>query len=56
MACCLPTCAQGLSAPVLWTLEFGLAFLGFVVSSWCFLHMESFGFAALPVVYRTWVL
>ena len=38
----------------LWSL--GWHFGGFVVSSWCFVHMGSFGFAELPVVYKTWVL
>ena len=43
---------------LLWeTLEFWVGiFWGFVVSYWCFVHMGSFGFAELPVVYRTWVL
>ena len=34
---------------------FGLAFFGFVDSSWCLVHMGSFAFAELPVVYKTWV-
>ena len=30
-------------------------FLGFLVSSWCLVHMESTSLASLPVVYKTWV-
>ena len=34
----------------------GLAFfVFFLVSSWCLVHMGSFGLAELPVVYKTWV-
>ena len=32
-----------------------LHFSAFLVSSWCLVHMGSFGFAELPVVYKTWV-
>ena len=40
MACCLPTCAQGLSVPVTGDLGFGFGvFLSFFASSWCFVHM-----------------
>ena len=49
VACCLPTCAQGSSVPVLANALCGV-FLGFLVS-----HMESPSFAGLPVVYKTWV-
>ena len=30
-------------------------FLGFLVSSWCLVHMGSPSFAGLPVMYKTWV-
>ena len=30
-------------------------FLGFLVSSWCLVHIPSSGFSGLPVVYKTWV-
>ena len=30
-------------------------FLGFLVSSWCLVHMGTPSFAGLPVVYKTWV-
>ena len=30
-------------------------FFGFLVSSWCLVHMESSSFAGLLVVYKTWV-
>ena len=50
MVCCLPTCAQGCSFPVMgdFCVWFGIFFL---VSSWCLVHMGSFGFAELPVVH-----
>ena len=32
-----------------------LAFLGFVVSPWGFVHIGSPSFADLPVVYKAWV-
>ena len=56
VACCLPTCVQGCSFPVM--VNFGvwvgifwvLWFLLGVLCTW-----GSFGFAELPVVYRTWV-
>ena len=54
MACCLPTCAQGSSVPVMVNAVYG-RFLGFLVSSWCLVHMESSGLSGLPVVYKTWV-
>ena len=40
VACCLPTFAQGSSVPVTGSAVFGV-FLVFLVSSWCFVHMES---------------
>ena len=57
VACCLPTCAQGLSVPVMENASYGV-FFGrgdFWVSPWCFVHMGSPSFAGLPVVYKTWV-
>ena len=29
--------------------------LGFLVSSWCLVHIGSASFAGLPVVYKAWV-
>ena len=54
VACCLPTCAQGSSVTVMVNVVCGV-FLGFLVSSWCFVHMESASFASLPFVYKAWV-
>ena len=54
VACCLPTCAQGSSVPVMVNAVL-VVFLGFWVSSWCLVHMGSASFASLPVVYKTWV-
>ena len=51
VACCLPTCANGSSVPVMENIVIGV-FLGFLVSSWCLVHMESSSLAGLPVVYR----
>ena len=34
---------------------FQWCFLGFLVSSWCLVHMGSLCFAGLPVMYKTWV-
>ena len=55
VACCLPTCAQGSSVPVMGNASNGVFFFGFLVSSWCLVHMGSPSFAGLPVVYKTWV-
>ena len=55
VACCLPTCAQGSSVPVMGNAVFG-RFGGFLVSSWCLVHMESTSLVGLPVVYKTWVI
>ena len=55
MACCLPTCAQGLSVPVTGDFGFGFCFFGFLASLWCFVHMGSASFAGLPFVYKTLV-
>ena len=56
VACCLPTCAQGCSFPVM--EDFGVWF-GIFWVLWILLGVlctwESFGFAELPVVYKTWV-
>ena len=30
-------------------------FLGFLVSSWCLVHVGGASFAGLPVVYKAWV-
>ena len=54
VACCLPTCAQGSSVPVVENAGFW-CFLGFLVSSWCLVHMESASFASLHVVCKAWV-
>ena len=54
MACCLPTCAQGSSVPVMENADLGV-FVAFLVSSWCLVHMGSASFACLPVVYKAWV-
>ena len=54
VACCLPTCAQGSSVPVMGNALHGF-FLGFLVSSWCLVHMVSSSFSGLPVVHKTWV-
>ena len=54
VACCLPTCAQGSSVPVMGNVFPGV-FLGFLVSSWCLVHMGSPCFSGLPAMYKTWV-
>ena len=48
VACCLPTCAKGLSVPVMGN-PVNAIFLGFVVSSWCLVHVGS---TSLPAVSR----
>ena len=53
VACCLPTCAQGSSVPVMGNAV--LVFFVFLVSSWRLVHMGSTSLAGLPVVYKTWV-
>ena len=50
VACWLPTCAQGSSVPVMVNAGTGF-FLGFLVSSWCLVHMGSSGLSR----YKTWV-
>ena len=54
MACCLPTCAQGSSVPVMGNAIHGV-FLYFLVSIWCLVHMGGPSLAGLPVVYKTWI-
>ena len=54
VSCCLPTCAQGSSVPVMENASYGV-FWVFLVSPWCFVHMGSPSSAGLPVVYNTWV-
>ena len=54
VACCLPTCAKGLSVPDEGNASFGI-FLCFLVSPWCLVHMVSPSFAGLPIVYKAWV-
>ena len=51
VACCLPTCAQGSSVPVMGNTVNGV----FWILHWCLVHMESSGLSRLPVVYKTWV-
>ena len=50
VACCLPTCVQGCSFPVMgdFGVWFGI-FWGFVDSSWCLVHMGSSPLACLLV-------
>ena len=55
VACCLPTCAKGSSVPVMGNFVNNV-FLGFVVSSWCLVHMGSSGLSGLPVMYKSWVI
>ena len=56
VACCLPTCAQGRSFPVVrdFGVGFGIffCFFGFFSVSCAY---GSFGLAELPFVYKTWV-
>ena len=54
VACCLPTCAQGSSVPVMGNVSDGV-FWVFWVSSWRLVHMGSPSFSGLPVMYKTWV-
>ena len=54
MACCLPTCAKGLSVSDEGNVSFGIFWvLWFLLG--VFVHMGSPGFASLPVVYKAWV-
>ena len=56
VACCLPTCAQGSSVPVMVNASCGVFFffffffffLFFLVSSWCLVHMVSSGLCWSP--------
>ena len=43
----MPTCAKGSSVLVMGNAVNGV-FLGFMVSSWCLVHMESFSPSRLP--------
>ena len=53
--CCLPTCSQGLSAPVSEMVE-EWQFGDFLVSPWCLVHTGCASFASLPLcVYGAWV-
>ena len=54
VACCLPTCAQGLSVPVMVNSGIGI-FGAFGLLFGAPVHMESASFASLPVVYKAWV-
>ena len=54
VACCLPTCAQGLSAPVMGNSGNGI-FLGFLASLLCLVCLGSASFAGLPFAHKTWV-
>ena len=56
VACCLPTCAHGLSVPVTGVFGFVFGVVCFFVSSRCFVHMGTARFAGLPVMYITWVI
>ena len=40
---------------LLWGMLLVAFFLVFLVSPWCFVHVESPSFAGLLVVYKTWV-
>ena len=56
MACCLPTCAQGSSVPVMVNALYCVFLFCFLVSPWCLVRMGSPSLAGLPVVYKTWVI
>ena len=53
VACCLPTCAQGSSVPVMRNAVFGV-FLGFLFFFLC--AYGEYQFYSLPVVYKIWVV
>ena len=55
VACCLPTCAQGSSDPVMGNVGKMAFWFFFLVSSWCLVHLESPSSAGLPVAHKTWV-
>ena len=40
---------------LLWGMALVVFFVGFLVSSWCLVHVESHSFAGLPAMYKTWV-
>ena len=54
VACCLPTCAQGLSVPVMENSGYGI-FLGFLASLLCLVCWGIASFASLPLAHKTWV-
>ena len=54
VACCLPTCAQGSSVPVMGNAASGV-FLCFLASSRCLVCMGGACLASPPVVHETWV-
>ena len=54
VACCLPTCAQGLSVPVMGNSGYGI-FWGFLASLLCLVCLGSASFASLPFAHKTWV-
>ena len=53
VACCLPTCAQGSSVPVMGVL--GLGCFGLLASLLCLVCMGSAGLASPTAVHKTWV-
>ena len=55
MACCLPTCAQGLSAPVMGNSGNGILG-GFLASLLCLVRLGSASFAGLLFAHKTWVI
>ena len=54
VACCLPTCAQGLSVPVMGNSGYGI-FCFFLASLLCLVCLGSASFAGLPFAHKTWV-
>ena len=55
VGCCLPTCAQGLSVPVMENLGNGV-FLCFFASLWFLVHLgRGAGLTSHPVVFKAWV-
>ena len=54
VACCLPTCAQGSSVPVMGSTVDGV-FWAFWFLLGVLVHMGSSGFSGLPVAHKTWV-
>ena len=54
VACCLPTCAQGLSVPVMGEFWEWHVF-GFLASLLCLVCLGSASFAGPPFAHKTWV-